>query len=408
MKDTEGIDVKIEHMIVDATTLDVKPIADRLLAEARGEGPGPERVATGQVDRGLVTWSNHLGLHVIGLKTTAPAPDFVGLATHFQESVGEIDGILSGMDARLMPSGMHPWMDPERELSLWPYENSDVYQACDRIFGCRGHGWANRQSTRLSLRFRGDDEFVLLHDAVRLMLPLIPALAAASPVIDGRQGPALANGLLAYRESASRIPSVGGVVVPERVASRAEYQEVILERIYGDLEDLDPEGLLRHEWVNGRGAVARFEQGSIEIRVIDCQECVPADLAVAAAVATASRAVANRDGPVPKDAVLRDVLGRTTRRGRDALISDGAYLERLGFATGGPMPAGAVWAELAEPVLADPTVPELHQPLELILDEGPLAERLIRALAGTPTRAGLRDLYERLCGCLEEGEPLRL
>ena len=94
MKDTEGIDVKIEHMIVDATTLDVKPIADRLLAEARGEGPGPERVATGQVDRGLVTWSNHLGLHVIGLKTTAPAPDFVGLATHFQESVGEIDGIL--------------------------------------------------------------------------------------------------------------------------------------------------------------------------------------------------------------------------------------------------------------------------------------------------------------------------
>ena len=60
----EGIDV--EHMIVDATTLDVKPIADRLLAEARGEGSRPGRVVPGQVDRGPVTWSNELALHVIG------------------------------------------------------------------------------------------------------------------------------------------------------------------------------------------------------------------------------------------------------------------------------------------------------------------------------------------------------
>ena len=35
----EGVDVGIGHMIVDATSLDVKPIADRLLAEAEGEGP---------------------------------------------------------------------------------------------------------------------------------------------------------------------------------------------------------------------------------------------------------------------------------------------------------------------------------------------------------------------------------
>ena len=82
-----------------------------------------------------------------------------------------------------------PWMDPERELRLWPHEHSDIYRAFDRIFGCRGHGWANLQSTHLNLPFRGDDEFVLLHDAVRLVLPLVPALAAASPVIDGRQGP---------------------------------------------------------------------------------------------------------------------------------------------------------------------------------------------------------------------------
>lgn len=399
----EGVGVEVEYAIVDAATLDVKPVADLLLEAALGGAPGAD--GPGDVVRGPLAWSNELALHVIELKTATPTAGFAGLAPLFQASLDEVVALLRPLGARVMPGGMHPWMDPERELKLWPHEYTDVYRAFDRIFGCRGHGWANLQSTHLNLPFRGDDEFVVLHDAVRLVLPLIPALAASSPVLDGVPGPALDNRLLAYRENARNVPSVSGLVVPERVGSRADYKETILGRIFADLLPLDPEGVLRYEWVNARGATARFERGSIEVRVIDCQECIPSDLAVAAAVAGAVRAVAAADGPAPAEGALHGVLDRTIRWGREALVDDGAYLERLGVAASGPMTAGEVWERLAAGVLADGSVAELHAPLRVILERGPLAERILGALGSAPSRARLREVYGRLCDCVEVGKP---
>ena len=401
----QGVGVEIEYMIVDAATLDVKPVADQLLGLAGGARA--EDGAPDDVSRGGVSWSNELALHVIELKTAGPAAGFVGLSSLFQKSIREITAILRLVGARLLPGGMHPWIDPATELRLWPHEFNSVYRTFDRIFGCEGHGWANLQSTHVNLPFKGDAEFAQLHDAVRLVLPLVPALAASSPCLDGGMGPALDCRLLAYRDNARAFPSVSGGVVPERVASIAEYHEVVLERIYAELAPHDPEGVLRHEWVNARGATARFERGSIEIRVIDAQECVPADLAVAATVAGATRTMADSDGPVPSDAVLREVLDRTIVEGRAARIDDGAYLERLGFPGGRAMSAGEVWAGLSDFVLTDPTLPDLHKPLGVILEQGPLAERLRRACGEAPTRAKLREVYERLCGCVEGGESFR-
>ena len=50
-----------------------------------------------------------------------------------------------------------------------------------------------------------------------------------------------------------------GAVVPEPIGSIGEYHERVLEPIYADLAPHDPEGVLRHEWVNARGAIARFD-----------------------------------------------------------------------------------------------------------------------------------------------------
>ena len=61
-----------------------------------------------------------------------------------------------------------------------------IYQTYDRIFGCKAHGWANLQSMHLNLPFADDAEFARLHAAIRLVLPIIPALAASSPIADGR------------------------------------------------------------------------------------------------------------------------------------------------------------------------------------------------------------------------------
>lgn len=76
-------------------------------------------------------------------------------------------------------------MDPATESRFWPHGDAIVYRTYDRIFGCRSHGWANIQCMHLNLPFAGDEEFARLHAAARLLLPILPALAANSPAAAG-------------------------------------------------------------------------------------------------------------------------------------------------------------------------------------------------------------------------------
>ena len=52
--------------------------------------------------------------------------------------------------------------------------------------------------------------------------------------------------------------------------------------MYDDIAPLDPDAVLQHEWLNARGAIARFDRNTIELRVLDVQECPRADLAICA------------------------------------------------------------------------------------------------------------------------------
>jgi len=118
-----------------------------------------------------------------------------------------------------------------------------------------------------------------------------------------------------YRHNADRVPSVAGAIVPERVWTREAYERDLLGRIYADMAPLDPEGILRHEWANARGAIARFDRGAIEIRVIDLQERPAADLAIAALTVAVVRAlVEGRLGdPDAQRTFSEDDLGATFR-----------------------------------------------------------------------------------------------
>jgi hypothetical protein len=120
-------------------------------------------------------------MHVLEFKTNGPVPDLRNVAGLFQEEVRRANRRLESLGGRLMPGGTHPWMDPVTETKLWPHEYNEIYRTFDRIFGCQGHGWANVQSTHINLPFSNDVEFGRLHAAIRGVLPLIPALAAASP-----------------------------------------------------------------------------------------------------------------------------------------------------------------------------------------------------------------------------------
>lgn len=395
----EGFGIEIEYAIVDARTLDVRPIADRLLAAVAGR-------EVSELERGEIAWSNELALHVLELKTNGPAPGLEILVGPFREAVTAANDALEPLGARLLPGAVHPWMDPERESRLWPHEYTEVYRAFDRIFGCSGHGWTNLQSIHVNLPFAEDEEFRRLHAAIRLVLPLLPALAAGSPVVDGRISGFLDRRLVAYTENAARIRSVAGSVVPEPATSRGEYERTILRPIYDDLEPHDPEGILRHEWVNARGAIARFGRGSIEIRLLDSQECVTADLAVAAATIDAVRTLVRGVDPDEANRVPTELLASVLRAGirsaERAVIPKGAYASALGVAGG--TSAAETWRALLDRGGGLAASPRFADHLRRIAALGPLGRRLLAALGPEPSRERLGAVYGRMAECLTRDE----
>lgn len=418
----EAFGVELEYALVDRESLSALPVADRVLAAAAGE-------SACDVTRGELGWSNELVLHVIELKTAAPAPSLAGLAARFDRGVREISQIAAALPpppgARLMPGAMHPWFDPETETRLWPHEGAEIYRAFDRVFGTRGHGWSNLQAAHLNLPFSGDEEFARLHAAVRLVLPILPALAASSPIVEGRVTGLVDSRLEAYRTNSRRFASITGRVIPEPLYSRAEYEAGILQPIYRDLEPLDPEGVLRHEFANARGAIARFSRGSIEIRLIDVQEAPRADLAVLAAVVGVLKLLVAEEGPrleaqraVPVEP-LHTLLRAGIAAGEHAEIVDPDYLALFGYRHRGgkgrgAATAGELWRHLVARCAAAGTLDEaaFGADLQAILDRGPLARRILHAL-GTDAEEDrgleiphrhLLEVWGALCDCLEAGE----
>ena len=387
--------IEIEYAIVDRDSLDVRPIADRLLAAAAG-------AETNEFADGPIAWSNELSLHVIELKTNGPAASLAGLDELFAAEVRRVQGYLDALGARILPGPMHPWMDPHTEQRLWPHEMNEIYAAYDRIFDCKGHGWANLQSMHINLPFANDAEFVRLHDAIRVALPLLPALAAASPYVDGRASGLLDTRLETYRLNQRRVPEIAGAVVPDHVGSIAEYHERILEPMFRAIAPHDPDGVLHGEWLNSRGAIARFERGAIEIRILDAQESPRADLAVARAVVGLVRHLYD-EGPssaaqqagVSTEA-LAGLFVRSLREGEQARIDDAGVLAALGLGTA-PTTLRAAWRTIVAR-----TGLEHDADVAGLLMRGPLARRLLKAGGDAPDRATLRAVYRELCAALDE------
>jgi carboxylate-amine ligase len=393
----EAFGVELEYMIVDRDTLTIRPIADRLLRDGAG------RVVS-QVERGPIAWSNELVLHVIELKTNGPRRSLEGLEGELHENVRAIDALLEPSGARLLPTGAHPLMDPLTESRLWPHEYNAVYESYDRIFDCRGHGWSNLQSVHLNLPFAGDEEFGRLHAAVRLLLPILPALSASTPLLEGKVTGLRDTRLEVYRRNQERVPSITGQVVPERAFTRREYRERILEPLYEDIAPLDPGGLLRHEWLNSRGAIARFERSTIEIRLLDIQECPAADLAILRAVVAALETlVADTWAPGGRQREmateeLAALLLETIRGGEQALLANPRYLALFGL-DAPQATAGALWRH----ILAGAGAGMAGGPvLRTVLERGTLATRILEALGPAPSREAILDVYRRLAGCLAE------
>ncbi len=399
----DGYGVEMEYMIVDRDSLAVLPVSDKLLESVAGSIV-PEH------SRGQIAWSNELVLHVIEIKTDGPATTLAGLGDVFQQEVTEVNKKLESLNARLMPGAMHPWMDPVEEMKLWPHEYNPIYDAYNRIFDCRGHGWANLQSTHLNLPFSGDAEFERLCAALRILTPLLPAISASSPIADGVKKPFLNYRMEVYRTNSSRIPIITGKIIPEPVFSKKEYYISIFEPMYKAISPHDPEGILQDEWLNSRGVMARFDRGAIEIRVIDIQECPKADIAILQLFVAVTKLLMEERWAERSEQKkwseddLFNILMTVAKDGEKAQISSRKFLQLFGIDSH-QMKAGELWQYLYEEVKDSGLIDHQSKDvLRIILHKGPLGRRILNALPADFTRNDLKHIYGLLCDCLENEE----
>ena len=397
--------IEMEYMIVDRDTLDVLPRADVPL----GRDKNGEQLS--DVEHGPIGLSNELVSHVLELKCASPVDSLKNLGKTFHKEVLVANEKLKSINAMLLPSAAHPFMDPAT-MQLWPYDCNEIYETYDRIFNCKGHGWANLQSTHINLSFNGDEEFGKLHAAIRALLPLIPAIAASSPFLDGKFCGYLDGRIETYRHNQDRVPSIAGLVIPEAAFTYDEYNQQIFEKVKADIAPYDPEHLLNHFFLNSRGAIARFDRGAIEIRLVDIQECPDADIAIAewevaalkglveGAFSGASLDAISKKVRALDTAALAKILLDTTRFAEKTIIRDKDFLNVWDI-DASEITAGEIVQHIFQ-VVKGKISSHSQELLRKMFHRGTLASALVKNVGANPGHDDFVWEYGRLARCLAE------
>lgn len=395
----EAYGIEMEFMIVNKNSLKVLPICDQLFEKVTG-------TVTSDVVQGRITWSNELVNHVVELKVTQPEKELSTLHAIFHDNVQKINQELAELNGMLLPTAMHPLMDPLTETVLWPHDNKEIYQLYDKIFNCKGHGWSNLQSTHLNLPFSSDEEFGKLHAAIRVLLPIIPAISASSPIFEGKASGFLDTRLETYRKNQQRIPSITGKVIPEQIFTEADYNLLIFERIKFDIAPFDPDSILDHYFLNSRGAIARFDRKAIEIRIIDLQESPKADMALIQLVVACLKALVNGEfGSVDlqkslHEDVLAGIFLETVKTGKNTTVVDKEYLQLWDIA-GSTESVETIWNlvfEKAQKFIH----PDSIENVKWLLKNGSLSERILNNLQEDFSPQNIHKVYNKISDCLKE------
>lgn len=396
----EVFGIELEYMLVSTSDLKVNPIVDKLLTKKNGS-------LTSDVANGKIEWSNELVAHVVEMKTNGPSTELEGLSTRFAENVREMNSLLMEYGTQLLPTAAHPLMNPATETQLWKHDNNKIYELYNRIFNCKGHGWSNVQSMHINLPFIDEEEFERLHAAIRLLLPIIPGLSASSPIFEAKDTGFKDARMREYKTNQKEIPHMTGKVIPERVFNKKDYQQKIFDPINRAIKPFDTENILDHHFLNSRGAIARFDRGAIEIRVIDIQECPAADIAIAVLIVevlkllVSEELVSLADQKTWHEDALFAIFDRVIEEGEEAYVENASYLEA--FDLNKRCRVKEIWKKLYKRVKSE--IPEEHrQGIEFILDNGSLSTRILKDLQGNFTEEAILNTYRKLGDCLAENQ----
>ena len=175
--------------------------------------------------------------------------------------------------------GMHPLLTLD-QTTYWDHDEQEYYQAYDRLFNIRQHGWLNIQALQINYPYESPDDLVTAFNKIRSLIPYLVAVSASSPLVEGKTTSYMDNRLVYYRQNQAQIPEICHGILPEKLDRMEDYVR-INQDIYEELKRCRGE-ILCHEWVNSRGVIVRFTRKCLEVKAIDEQECLHSDMAISA------------------------------------------------------------------------------------------------------------------------------
>jgi carboxylate-amine ligase len=235
------------------------------------------------------TFGKEMQLHVMEIKANQPFKIPSEFEETMQTAVSTLSQIVQKHGAMLLGTGMHPLLKL-KDTGIWPHHHKKIYEQYGKIFDLNQHGWLNIQSFHLNLPFQKDNDAIQIHNQLSNLCAYLPAISASSPIYEGKNGSDIDNRLQFYKVNQKEIPTISGEVIPEYVSSLSQYKKDVIERYSQDLANAEADKILLYrEWVNSRGVIFRFDRCALEVRVMDEQECIKSDVALACFVRAALR-----------------------------------------------------------------------------------------------------------------------
>jgi carboxylate-amine ligase len=361
------VGIEEEFAVLDAGSLDLAPRFEEL-RDAAASDPMLAASIAGELISSEIEIRSGRG------------EDFAAAAAAQREHRRRLFALAAERGIALGATGTHPWADYREQRII----DTEHYRRVEN--GLKYVAWRNNTfSLHVHVGVHGADRAVLVCDRLRPVLPLLLAVSASSPFVDGRD-----SGLHSARTQTftRSFPRCG---IPEPFGGWAAYRAYIEFLIQTD-------SIVEYTqvWLSIR---PHFSFGTVEVRICDAQPTAPESEALAAlivaCVAQAAREL-DEGGPdayVP-GRLIEENMWRAIRYGLDGELID---LER-----GSCYPA----AEVTERLLAWTAPARAELGLEVVLPELNGAQRQRRQLdAGASLQeiyaASVADTRDTYAGALE-------
>jgi gamma-glutamyl:cysteine ligase YbdK (ATP-grasp superfamily) len=373
--------------------LQVLPISDQIIKTTHGR-------ITNFIEMPQFTFGKELQMHVMEIKANQPFQTPSQFEETMQNAVNSLHQIVHKHGAQLLGTGMHPLLKLS-DTAVWPHYHRKIYRQYGRIFNLNQHGWLNIQSFHLNLPYQKEADAIQIHNQLANLCAYLPAIAASSPIFESEEGPDIDNRLHFYETNQKEVPSVVGEVIPQYVTSLSQYKRDVIGAYSRDLANAGADKtLLNREWVNSRGIIFRFDRCALELRVMDEQECIRSDVALACFVrATLRGLLATNAELLPHNLLVKD-FNTTIKSGLSAKVSS---------------PNGKTARQVCQHYLklaqehSDGDEKKYLWLIEKRIANGCLSERIradvLKRAEKTDFHQAVVDVYSILIRCLADNEP---